>query len=625
MISFYPFLFRFGISFDFNISNEIIENLLTFFQLKYNIELKLDDASDNYSCISISDKVAKDYSPVLSPRFLEKLDEYNVQDFQKSLLFIDIKKTYSDKFIDGFLLPELHRIIQNNNLSPRGFPFFILCLDEVEKGSLVYDKIFYSQVKHNLLDYFLVFDKKGNFIDKDLEIRNDRNLAKLVKSTSTSVLDKFQFKMIRKIDHFQIKNDTTPHAWIGCQQFFYDGVKCSDEAYQLLEECLIEDGLNPHYIVHDTLLSNWLGTAVTSLANSYSSEAQASKFPNLQMKKGRFHGNCIDISKPIEEPIIDESEVKVLFISSLISSGKRFKKVIRLINQKFPKATIQSISALVTSGAFKKYKDGGEEGDLKIKILDHQIKFFKKVDQVFYDKGASEDVTMCPMCKHKLLPLVESNSPIHPHLRSYEMWLMSEEAGYKIEDYPRPSRSDHRIIPDALNILKRNGALLSIKFEQQIRKAGIYPRNEIVIVYPEETAHADHDSDSIQTIEKTASGYFAKCLNLYNPNFTYLGVPRKMIKAFEDNPDMDLIKARFPKTTKRIEEISRPIVIIDEANFSGQTFKSLAVLLQQLDGQVAGYFPMFDYDSENTALKYKDARFENVEFLSFYQLEFGHD
>ena len=208
------------------------------------------------------------------------------------------------------------------------------------------------------------------------------------------------------------------------------------------------------------------------------------------------------------------------------------------------------------------------------------------------------------------------------------MWLMSEEAGYKIEDYrPRKNREDvNRVVPDSLKLFKKNGTLLAIKFEQHLKLSGIFPHDEIAILFPDETKNDPEGGELPESIEKTPSGYFAKCLNFYNESYSYLGIPRKMIRLLEESSaNWSDIKKLFPKVLKQIEDIDKPIIILDEANFTGKTFKTITDILHNQGKNPVCYFPIFNFDPEGTSNKYNDIQYQTVKFLNLYELEFAHE
>ncbi len=627
MITLYPFLFRFGISFNYSIPKEIIESVRVFFQAKYSININLNQSADSYDCIAISDKDAE-YTPILGNRFTERLNEYGIADFQQSILFIDIKSVYSHKFVDSFLIPEIIKIKNEHKLKTGTFPNFILYFDELESKSLTYDKLFTSHASNKILDFCYVFDKNGNFLNPKLEIAADSNLHTLVNDTSTSALERFQFKLVRKINHFERLDDNS-HSWAACQQFFYEGQNCDEEVFQLLKEELLKmhkEGINPHYIVYHTLYSEWLTRAIESVSNTIGSRSFEDVFTHYSKKhstEGENHLNLAGVNdiRNSDDWISDEEGLEIVFITDLIHTGNTFKEKIKKVSKKFPNAKITCLSALVTDHAYEENKSTNQETDRKFQINSHVVRYFKKVEQIYIPR--SSNGTKCHMCKHNLLPPANIKADILPGLSSYEMWLMSEESGYKIEDYrPRRREDVNRLVPHSLKLFKKNGTLLAIKFEEQLKLAEIYPNIEIVILFPDETQN-DYEDGLPESIEKTPSGYFAKCLNFYNNKYTYLGIPRKMIKLLEEkNADWDKVQKQFPKILKQIEDIDKPIVILDEANFTGKTFRTIADILRNKGKYPVCYFPIFNYDAQRTNDEFKK-EYDSVKFLNLYELNFA--
>jgi hypothetical protein len=630
MPNLYPFLFRFGVSFNYGIPKEITSSLKDFLSKKYSIQVDLTLPDDSFDCIAIKDTEAKDCTPILAHKFSERLQEYYVTDFNNSILFIDIKRAYSDKFIDSYLIPELVKIKTEkmSALTTSGFPKFILYFDELDNKSLTYDNLFLSQTNHKLLDYCFVFDKNAKVLNNKLDFEQDRTLLELINNISTSSLERFQFKLVRKINHFKrVEEKTNIH--IACQQFFYEGRNCKDEAYQLMKDELVQlkrsQNIDPHYIVYDCVHSKWLSMAIETVANYISSASLSDTFTNFSVKHQDTHDNHLNLNNEEDsrnqKGWKDETEMEIIFITDLIHTGNTFREKIKRVVTKFPKSTFYCLSALVTDKAFEDYKGAFQEADRKIKIKNYEIKYFKKVEQIYMTKSANRE--NCHMCKHKLLPLVETTVDVTEHLSSFEMWLMCEEAGYKLEDYrPRKNREDvNRIVPHSLKLFKKNGTLLAIKYEEHLRLNDIKPRDEIVIIYPDETKNDPEEAELPESIEKTPSGYFAKCLNFYNDNYSYLGIPRKMIRLLEEgNADMHIAKEHYPKLFKQIEEIDKPIVIMDEVNFTGKTFKTITDILRSAGKEPSCYFPVFDFDAETTCKLHQDIQYQSIKFLNLYEL-----
>ena len=155
MIKLYPFLFRFGVSFNYGIPKEIISSIVNFFERKYRINISLTHTEDDFACIAIKDNEARDFTPILAHKFAERLEEYKINDFDNSILFIDIKQAYSDKFVDSFLIPELIKIREEkiNGSGSKTFSNFILYFNNLDNRTLTYDKLFSSHTIYGILDY----------------------------------------------------------------------------------------------------------------------------------------------------------------------------------------------------------------------------------------------------------------------------------------------------------------------------------------------------------------------------------------------------------------------------------------------------------------------------------------
>ena len=619
MINFFPFLFRFGVSFNYTIPQKIINHLTEYFAEKYDIEIA--QSNTEFGCVAVKDNEAKTNASILTSKYKERLKEYNVSDVKDSIFFLDLTRVYSDKFTD-YLLPSI--LINRNNTPKQKFPNYILFLDLLEETSTTLTVLF--KIKHsenNVFDNCFIFDKKGQYVDSNLEIKTDNTLPQLIKHLSASTLiEKLEFKLVRKINHFKRYGENK--TWKACQQFFYEGVNCQDEAFLLFKEELVRIANNrdirPKYIVYDSLHSKWLSEVIISVSNT---------IPSLQQSSFNEYksDNRIDLRDLEDErnnkDWVDTSEMDIIFISDLINTGSTFKKRIKVVSKKFPKASIYCISTLITNQAYKDF-NGTDINDEKQIVIDNQeINFFIQVEQQYYNDNSGENADSCPMCKHELLPLVETDVDVSEKLSSYEMWFMCKEAGYKIEDYqPREDRKN-RIVPHSLKLFEKNGALLSLKFKKQLDSFKNYQTDEIVILFPDETQDNIIGFDSSK-IEITPSGYFAKRLKLYNDSYTYIPIPRKLIRAIEKGLSWEDIAQQYSKILSQIRNIDseNPIVIIDEANYTGKTFKSIAHILTQQHQEPSCYFPIFNFDAKNTSLKYQNEKYQNVHFLNLYEFTY---
>lgn len=612
MINFYPFLYRFGVSFNYEVSENIIDSIVEFIDKRYNIDVNLPQRNNTYCCIAIKDDEAKDNTLILSEKFNERLKEYSIQDYDNSIFFLDLKDAYSDKFIDGILINSIIQLIKTNKIKNSIFPNFILLVEDLD-GSLIFDNLFTNHFEYSILNFCFVFDKNGKYINrKNLKIEQDFTLIDLVNKISKSNLEKFDFKLVRKINHFKKFEN---NRWNACQHFFYEIMDDGDETFQLLKDELYLLKANPHYIVYDTRNSNWLEKSIISFTNTISSNRYG-QYSNYTAN------NLLNINDPNWETKILKEKLDIIFISDLIHTGKTFKNSYRKLSKKFPNSNILCLSALVTEYAFA--EGSGNADDRKITINNISIRYFKKVKQIFAPRTTTH--VECKLCKYNLLPPVETSIKISKDLSTYEMWLMAEEAGYKIEDFPPRGGRKKIIIPNSLELFKKNGALLALKFQEHIKDLGIYS-NEIVIIFPDERNESSNGVK--QAIEDTPSGYFAKCLKFYNNNFNYLAIPRTMIRSLDESKEnWESVKRKYPDVVKQIEDIDEnsPIIIIDEVNVTGRTFKTIVDILENLGKNIECYFPIFNFNSSDTDVlnQSSEERYKNIHFLSLYKLEMNY-
>jgi orotate phosphoribosyltransferase-like protein len=612
MRNLFPFFFRFGVSFDYRIPEEIILNLCNYFSKEFSTEI--NKTVNDFDCIAVKDKETTTYTSILLSKFNRRLEEYNINDYSNSIFFLDLTGVPSDKFTDVLL----SKILENETLHPYKYILFLDSLDEKSTTQTILFKI--RCLNHNILNKCFIFDKNGQYIDSNLEIKIYDTLPKLIKHLSTSTLvEKLEFKIVRKINHFKRENDG---AWSACQRFFYDGVNCQKEVFNLFKEELLriadERKIKPQYIIHDSSFSKWLSDAIVAVSNSIHS-LNHNSFQNYKCD--------IDLQDKDnlknQENYTEDGKIDIIFMSDLINTGSTFKKRMRKIYQKFPNASIHCISALVTNKAFDEFEGIDIKTTKQITIDDIKIDFFISVEQIYYNDRSGEKADSCPMCKHKLLPPKDVSIDISERLSSYEMWSMCEEVGYHIEDY-QPRDRKNKLVPRSLELFKKNGTLLSIKFEKRLESC-IGKSAEIVILFPDETSDNIEGIDSSK-IETTPSGYFAKRLNLYKENYTYIPIPRKLIREVENGISLEKINnEQYNKILSQIKniDIDTPIVVIDEVNYTGTTFKNIAYILRTLGKYPSSYFPVFDFDAKGTDSLSKDELFKNTSFLNLYEFDYA--
>ena len=158
--------------------------------------------------------------------------------------------------------------------------------------------------------------------------------------------------------------------------------------------------------------------------------------------------------------------------------------------------------------------------------------YIKCVEEKIYVK---EDET-CPICRYGLFPkIVDSTDEGELMLTSYEMWLISNSAGYDNELVPQTHRKK-RFLPNTMEMFKKNGPYLSLKFRQNL---GTWfhnlPEKSVFVVFPDETTNfllKDKLEKNLIKLEETPSGFFAKCLKELL-GYEILGLPREIIHALK--------------------------------------------------------------------------------------------
>ena len=186
--------------------------------------------------------------------------------------------------------------------------------------------------------------KNAKVINTDLNFEEDRTLLELINNISTSSLERFQFKLVRKINHFKRVEEKSDNH-IACQQFFYEGRNCKDEAYQLMKDELVQlrrnQNINPHYIVYDCVHSEWLSIAIETVANTISSDGLSDTFSNFCVKHQLDYDNHLNLNNENDlrnkNGWKDETEMELIFITDLIHTGNTFKEKIKKIIKNFRK------------------------------------------------------------------------------------------------------------------------------------------------------------------------------------------------------------------------------------------------------------------------------------------------
>jgi hypothetical protein len=611
----YPFMFRFGISFNYLIPKQTLSNIASFFQGYFKNNIELTENEELHLSISISDEEMGTNTSALQNAFTERLSLFGDIDYSNSYLFIDIKKSYSNKFIDDFLFTELDAII-TSSLNVIGEKIiFIVFLDEIDIDSRMCDKLYYLHNKNSFLNYCFIFDNEARilkFSDNYLYVEKDLKLLDCVNTITTTALEKFEFKLLRKINHFKriLNNEQT-----SCVRFFYEGNNCGVELYQLIKSKIIEfynvDGTNStvfDLILFSSTRSTWLIEVLNNIGLSIESF-----YPK---EENYTFSGCFDLDM-IKDTDRNMKDFKILFVCDFIHTGTTFKsEIVPKILSHFPNSSITYLALLVTDEALRLFNSFNKEKTLQIN--GRAINYLKEVKQDYYIFENNKQ--NCPICKYDIMPLVGFETPLQEELNSFEMWYMCEEAGYKIENIFFNGRTSRKIIPDTKQIIKNNGALLANKFEALLRKRSLMNQPEIIVVFSDELNTQTNITNKKIFIEDASAGYFVKCLHLNNANFSYFGIPKSIIDKVEeghtivDVSHLSEYKFFFSQLDNIIAS-KKPIIIFDDINLGFSSFDIIHDLMRARGRHSTPIFTLFDF------IDFKHLTPSQYEYLSLYNFK----
>jgi hypothetical protein len=603
MYKIYPFFFRFGVSFSYTIAEEIIQRIADYLIKKFNVELQYFDDKQICETIEITDEEAANNSSIIASKFLIKCNQYEIDMIEKKVFFIDIKQAYSDKFYP-YLFNELSKLHGQYKMENREIPTFIVLVNSIDEFNNVYNSLYTLNRKNQFLTNAFIIDIKGNYLNSnDLKVYNDSTLYEFTQEISTSFVDIFISRLIRKINHFKILRDERHSS---CQLYFYE---TSNNDNVILFNLLMNKVLEArqeigeiNYIVYDSADSPWLRESIISLTDTLLSETMKSRFGNYL---GSFDLRNKTEFEEFETELKNNGKqnYNVVFITDLIHTGKTIKGFILKL-QSITNINFKCHSLLVTEHAFEKYGN-----DDILEIEGKAITYYQNVKQKFFKNLQKKE---CEFCKYDILPLVNVTCGIEPKITAFEMWQMCFEAGYKHEDYIPEWRENTPILQHSLKLFKANSPLLATKFEMCLKNTGIYDK-EVVIVFPDERIDKDIK------LEDTPSGFFVRCLSLFNNNYNYLGIPRTLINQLKKNEiEYDDIDKDI---TDKLIKINAPIVVVDEVNISADTFKIIYNILKSVDKYPTCFFPIFNYNMTDTQKLNEELEDNKLQFLSLYEYD----
>lgn len=476
---------------------------------------------------------------------------------------------------------------------------FVLIVESIEESNRVLKPIDSFIEKKKIF----VIDLKKRCLFGDLKpfVNSNFNFDSIAKSP----IEKIKYKLIRKIGHFERVLNKKHFA---CNQYFYDGTYCISDVKDLIVRKIVDfidkESFNPNIIVYHCPESPWLGEAI------YKTDGELLRMKSLQ---GFTYEKKIDLLDTTI--IIDKSVNKILFVVDLIHSGETFKDKFKDLLNLFPNSEIKAISIL-NSGSGDDYDILNDRRKIDISSTKTiSVDFFLSVEQNNYPIAMEE----CPMCNYDLLPKVNSTYAGEEHLLSYEMWLMCDNAGYKVEDFiPDKKRKGMEYMPDSIKLMSLNAPYLANKFDNLIIKNGLKKSSELIFVFPEETSNKSENEKRGHKINllDTPSGYFAECLKQLR-EYQYFAVPREIIyKIYHEEIKLSDIKTSYPEFFKDLKKLPEEIIVFDEMNNSGGTIETIIKILKSVNRPPLAYFPIFNF----SPTKY-NSKTLNTSVLSLYEFD----
>lgn len=627
-----PFKYLFDVCLEYEISKEL---------LQFYIEISEEILGRKFaypnvgSLTSISVEKGKADPFTIAKLFNEKISSDYSQfgdDLLNNTFLIDLSKGNKGsklvyELLPNHILPKLKEASKDRESFDH--PIFILLLETIYRES--YYELLADYLKSGAI--CLVGIKQGHYLWKGDQFKEIRGYPTMIGKLKKDALSLLDFKLIKKVGHFERNTLSGDH--LGCQQFLYDGQYCEEEIRELLKDAILDtfgDGrFNPTHLIFHAPTSPWFRHAIIKAANDVNA---------IRVKDG--HSNprigCSEIDQLDPDKIVDQ-ECKILFAVDFIHSGDTFESEYReTLKRIFPKSKVQGLTLLCSEYAvahlkkeIKKNESIHEPNSISIPIAVEHIEipviYIKCVEEKIYVK---EDET-CPICRYGLFPkIVDSTDEGELMLTSYEMWLISNSAGYDNELVPQTHRKK-RFLPNTMEMFKKNGPYLSLKFRQNLGTwFNNLPEKSVFVVFPDETTNfllkGKLKKDLIK-LEETPSGFFAKCLKELL-GYEILGLPREIIHAlkgegeWEGNPiGLADIRTVFGPVFERIQSLPDDFVIVDEFYSTGNSIEKIVSILKHCRKKPPlYYFPVFNF-----GLKAMEGKCKSNEYLfsiqTLYELD----
>lgn len=371
--------------------------------------------------------------------------------------------------------------------------------------------------------------------------------------------DRVQVKLIKRLGHFKRSGPGTLNS--GCTRYAYDGSLCVPELAELLRKRIDTEEFSQNakpLLLYYSPAAHWLEDTVVAVA--------------LGMNLKFYSIEEITSDSFRQEDL--EGNTLALLVVPMVDSGQTLQKALEELS-KLPTPIKPTVFSILST---RSTNDERRQRHLRINGETIVIEYVLKVEQREYAKG------ICPMCDFGI-PASDYDSDEFTMLTTYDMWDMSDSAGWKAEDDVPPHRAAIPMVPDYPNLIEEHGAWLMSKVRHRLEELpGGFPADPLVVC-PDERG----------------SVVFTNYLNLVL-KVTVVHVPREVISIAQQGAEalrehINEWDTSQPQWYVQLSTIStEDIIVMDEFNVSGTTRSSLTTLLQHFGKDPLCYFSLVDFD-----------------------------
>ena len=391
-------------------------------------------------------------------------------------------------------------------------------------------------------------NNEGECLAKD-SLVIDTEQYKIKKADVTNnPFDLLRIKMIRRLGHFKKNSPAGKH----CVRYFFDGKHCEKELVELLSTYIQTEyhGKSP-VILYYKEFSDWLKNPSIAVAQ----------------RSGTESFNIRDLFNN-GEVIFDES-VPPLILFPMIDTGRTCELILSEWNKRgLPKPNI--VTVLTTGGvghnSFFHSTFGNDE---------YTIKYFLKIER----QGHVEN---CPMCDLGI-PSSHFDREDYAMLTTYDIWEMSDKAGWAEEKDVPAFRTGLDLVPDFEKMIHQNGAWLARKItDRLVSNVKYYPAQPLLLVCPDEKG-ANALAEYLGVIQS---------LNIIH-------IPKEVINSCKDGEDISELLKKCEQDTWCLQLSSaskfQPVAIVEEFSVSGKTRQILCTILKQKGLNTLCHFAIFNF------------------------------